>query len=118
MTETVYYKIDEIKQNDGKNKMETWIIFKDCVYDVTEFLAKDEHPGGVELIQEFAGKCATKAFLNVGHSRDATRLLATFKIGEVAQEDRTTDATKLKTNNGVNRIERSFISRLTCGILS
>ena len=80
MTGTVYYKVDEISKNNGKNQTKIWIVIKESVYDVTEFLKKDEHPGGNELIEEYAGKNATKAFNEVGHSIDAKNLLKQFKI--------------------------------------
>lgn len=44
-----------------------------------------KHPGGVDAIQEYAGKNATKAFSNIGHSLDAKNLLKQFMIGELAE---------------------------------
>jgi L-lactate dehydrogenase (cytochrome) len=37
-----------------------WIVVRGFVYDVTVFL--DEHPGGKEIILEYAGQDATEAF--------------------------------------------------------
>uniref|UniRef100_A0A0K0D0W5 Cytochrome b5 heme-binding domain-containing protein n=1 Tax=Angiostrongylus cantonensis TaxID=6313 RepID=A0A0K0D0W5_ANGCA len=49
------------------------------VYDVTTFLS--EHPGGAEAIMEFAGKDATVAFEDVGHSKDAGEMTEEYLIG-------------------------------------
>ncbi|KAE9414254.1 hypothetical protein Angca_006963, partial [Angiostrongylus cantonensis] len=49
------------------------------VYDVTTFLS--EHPGGAEAIMEFAGKDATVAFEDVGHSKDAREMTEEYLIG-------------------------------------
>ncbi|KAJ5635893.1 FMN-dependent dehydrogenase [Penicillium longicatenatum] len=37
-----------------------WIIIKDNVYDITEFIEK--HPGGANILLTYAGRDATKAF--------------------------------------------------------
>ena len=46
-----------------------WIIIDDNVYDVTSYL--NSHPGGVGKIMQYAGKDATKAFQQQGHSPKA-----------------------------------------------
>jgi len=38
------------------------------VYDVTKYL--DDHPGGSEIIVEYAGKDATDMFEDIGHSSE------------------------------------------------
>jgi cytochrome b involved in lipid metabolism len=55
-----------------------WIIMNDVVYDVTKFLM--EHPGGEEVILQQAGRDATDAFNEVGHSADAIEM-ASFTHG-------------------------------------
>ncbi|XP_064541626.1 cytochrome b5 type B [Drosophila montana] len=76
------YQKSEVAERNGKNGQPVWMIYKGNVYDVTKF-TKD-HPGGPELILEVAGKDATKAFNNAGHSPDAVQQLKQYKIGEVA----------------------------------
>lgn len=100
------YSLCEISENNGKNGKPVWIIVKGVVYDVTKFL-KDvikifinelktcisvisvcknlylQHPGGDDLILEYAGKDATRAFNDVGHSIDAIQDMKTYKIGVV-----------------------------------
>lgn len=43
----------------------------------------EQHPGGHELITEWAGKDGTKAFDDFGHSGDAKKDMKRYKIGEV-----------------------------------
>ncbi|KAJ2751926.1 Cytochrome b5, partial [Coemansia nantahalensis] len=42
-----------------------------------------EHPGGEEVILEYAGKDATEAFEDIGHSEDARDLLKGLMIGRL-----------------------------------
>ena len=53
-----------------------WMTISGAVYDVSAFL--DEHPGGDEVMLELAGQDATEAFVEIGHSDDATTLLKTM----------------------------------------
>lgn len=57
-----------------------WFVINGMVYDVTNF-AKN-HPGGEELIHDFAGKDATDAFEAIGHSKGALTLLAKYNTGK------------------------------------
>ncbi|EYB91542.1 hypothetical protein Y032_0204g1865 [Ancylostoma ceylanicum] len=58
-----------------------WIVLDGKVYDVSKFL--DEHPGGLEVIAELAGKDATASFEDVGHSKDARDMAKEYLIGKV-----------------------------------
>jgi len=42
-----------------------------------------QHPGGSELIEEFAGTDATSGFDDFGHSSDAKKMLKKYLIGEL-----------------------------------
>lgn len=44
-----------------------------------------QHPGGSELITEWAGMESTKEFDKAGHSGDAKKDLKKYKIGEVVE---------------------------------
>ena len=39
------------------NKTDCWIVLNECVYDLAKF--KRRHPGGVKLLEHFAGQDAT-----------------------------------------------------------
>lgn len=63
-----------------------WIAIQDFVYDCTEFL--DSHPGGADVLLEYAGRDATLAFIGTGHSNAARRSLERYLIGELPPEER------------------------------
>jgi len=65
-----------------------WVVVDDCVYDLTNFM--HEHPGGSEILLEYAGRDATHAFEAIGHSRRARETLNAYFLGEVVEEDRCT----------------------------
>ncbi|KAK8581033.1 hypothetical protein V6N12_071279 [Hibiscus sabdariffa] len=49
------------------------------VLNVTKF--QEEHPGGEEVLIELAGKDATQAFKDIGHSKSAQKLLLKYQVG-------------------------------------
>lgn len=59
-----------------------WIIINDRVYDITEYL--DEHPGGHHILLQHAGKDATEAFEQIGHTSKAYHELNKYVIGRVS----------------------------------
>lgn len=38
MSVTIFYTLEEIKKNNGKDGNRIWIIYKDGVYDVTDYI--------------------------------------------------------------------------------
>ncbi|KXS19459.1 cytochrome b5 [Gonapodya prolifera JEL478] len=64
-----------------------WIVINNSVYNVTKYLADHEHPGGDEVLEDQGGQDATEAFEEIGHSDDALKTLATYKIGTVKDPD-------------------------------
>ncbi|XP_050663751.1 cytochrome b5-like [Leptidea sinapis] len=71
------------------------LIIHNGVYNVTEFL--EEHPGGLEVLMELAGKDASEAFEDVSHSSDARSLMKKYKIGELVEADRTASKASFAT---------------------
>lgn len=63
-----------------------WIIIYDRVYDVTDFL--DQHPGGADLLLEYAGRDASVAFRGSGHSQDSLQMLTKYYVGDLPIEER------------------------------
>ncbi|ETN58898.1 hypothetical protein AND_009545 [Anopheles darlingi] len=62
-----------------------WIVLYDRVYDITSFLRL--HPGGHDVLVENAGRDATIAFLNAGHSKMALMSLKLYEIGELPPDE-------------------------------
>ena len=59
-----------------------WIIISGKVYDVTSFL--DTHPGGLDVIMEYAGLDATSDFEDLPHPPEAYEMLKAYLKGEIA----------------------------------
>ncbi|KAK9870976.1 hypothetical protein WA026_009937 [Henosepilachna vigintioctopunctata] len=119
MEEITLYRLEEIKKKNGKNNERTWIIFKNSVYDVTDYMK--DHPGGPDLVEEYAGKDATRAFNDAGHSSDALKLLKGLKIGELHQEDRVNKDKKKVSAKIEEKIvssdkKRTFLGTISCGL--
>ena len=53
------------------------------VLDVSTFL--DAHPGGAELLLQFAGEDATSAFASIGHSERAVAQALSFTVGRLRE---------------------------------
>ncbi|RWS12382.1 cytochrome b5-like protein [Dinothrombium tinctorium] len=83
MSEQKFTREEVSKHNDKKS---IYIIVHDQVYDVSKFL--EEHPGGEEVLLEQAGKDATEAFEDVGHSSDARELMKQYLVGELEEEEK------------------------------
>lgn len=66
---------------------DAWVIYKNCVYDVTLFL--ESHPGGMDILLDKLGKDVTEVMESGqgdrlhSHSPFAYKLLAKYKIGEL-----------------------------------
>ncbi|XP_054272367.1 cytochrome b5-like isoform X2 [Macrosteles quadrilineatus] len=88
------YTYAEIKA-ESEDKNSTVIVIHNVVYDVTDFL--NEHPGGEEVLLEQLGKDATEAFEDVGHSTDARDMMKKYKIGELAESERSKKEEKKAT---------------------
>ncbi|XP_031774221.1 cytochrome b5-like isoform X2 [Apis florea] len=115
MNELAKYSLKEVATRDGKEETRVWIVIYDMVYDVTDY--KDKHPGGPELIEEYAGQDATRGFDEFGHSADAKRILKKYLVGELVEEDKIRNRRK-KNGISINIEEKSrrrrFLSIL-CG---
>ncbi|XP_078050503.1 cytochrome b5 [Augochlora pura] len=113
MAELTRYHLNDVALKNGKDGANTWIVIHDMVYDVTKY--KDEHPGGFELIDEYAGQDATSGFDDFGHSSEAKKMLKDFLIGELVDEDKRANRKKKNASTGIIAAkQRSFLRRL-CG---
>ncbi|EDV19520.1 uncharacterized protein TRIADDRAFT_9293, partial [Trichoplax adhaerens] len=69
----------EVTEHDKSESL--WLVVHNKVYDVTNFMV--EHPGGEEILLEMAGKDATIAFEENGHSVDARALMGNYYVGNI-----------------------------------
>ncbi|XP_058801817.1 cytochrome b5 type B-like [Phymastichus coffea] len=84
--------LDEVAWHDTFN--DCWMVVCDYVYDCTNFMKN--HPGGQDVLLEYAGRDATLAFVGTGHSKMAKKLLERYLIGELPVSERI-----FRTPNGI-----------------
>ena len=73
---------DEVSMHDTAE--DCWVIHDDFVYNVTDFIEK--HPGGAELILNYAGKDISDLFDDVNfhkHSSAAHNMLRDYRVGKL-----------------------------------
>nr|CAG8476180.1 4437_t:CDS:2 [Entrophospora candida]CAG8506207.1 3921_t:CDS:2 [Entrophospora candida] len=78
------YTIDEVIKHNKTSDL--WVIHRNKVYDVTDFVY--DHPGGPELLEEWAGKDISKILSDPDshlHSEVAYQVLSESCIGEIIQ---------------------------------
>ena len=64
----------------NQSHSQPWLVIDGKVYTIEEY--QYEHPGGDEILLEFAGRDATVDFKKTGHSKDAIRKLKTIFVGD------------------------------------
>ncbi|KAJ3416948.1 fatty acid alpha-hydroxylase [Chytridiales sp. JEL 0842] len=76
------YTHDDVASH--RNASSAWVIVNNKVYDVTEFV--NDHPGGADLVLQYAGKDATEIMTDVlshTHSEAAYSMLEDFYLGDL-----------------------------------
>ncbi len=77
------YTVAEIAAHNTEESL--WVIYGGNVLDMTDF--RIEHPGGEDVLLEYAGGDIAEAFDDLGHSVDAFHIMAHHVIGVVAGSD-------------------------------
>jgi cytochrome b involved in lipid metabolism len=77
------YTLKEVSYHD--NLDDCWVVIYDRIYDITNFIY--EHPGGDDVMMEYAGRDATLAFRSVGHSKMAEMALEPFLVGALPPKE-------------------------------
>jgi len=83
----VFSSFQEFKKHCDENPSKTLVVYKDNVFDVTEFL--DDHPGGPAFIMDHQSQDITKVFHDDDlheHSDNALRMLYKYKIGIIQKK--------------------------------
>nr|CCC53216.1 putative cytochrome b5 [Trypanosoma vivax Y486] len=101
------YTWEEIRKHNNEN--DCWVVLYDRVLDVTDFL--NEHPGGLDTINDLGGYDITNSFESIGHSPVASALSKKFVVGAldctsvpppVQRKELAEDVPLTKVRNGVN----------------
>ena len=74
----MYIKFED---NNFKHDYSIYFIGGEKVYDITKYL--NDHPGGSEIMLEFAGKSADDMFEDIGHSSEARNTMKKYLIGKL-----------------------------------
>lgn len=74
-----------------------------------------QHPGGPEVLEEVAGKDATKDFDDVGHSTDAVEQMKQYHIGDIVKDE---NKSKESVNSGSNQDKKKKICISVCSVLA
>jgi cytochrome b involved in lipid metabolism len=77
--EETYLTFAEVKAHDSKADL--YMVIHDVVYDASKFVY--EHPGGEEVMLDYAGVDATDAFEDVGHSDEARDVLNKLEVAKL-----------------------------------
>ncbi|KAF7364023.1 hypothetical protein MSAN_01061000 [Mycena sanguinolenta] len=90
-----------------------WVIIKNRVYDVTEFL--EEHPGGSKLILEYAGRDATSVYEPIHPSDALEKNLPLSKhlgpLSTSAAQSTANDHQNRKKTKDELRVEQALLQR-------
>ncbi|KAL5527184.1 hypothetical protein ACEPAG_5975 [Sanghuangporus baumii] len=92
MSEEKVITLAELKEHTKKDNI--YLLIHGKVYSLAKFI--DEHPGGDEVMLAEAGKDATEAFEDVGHSDEAREILQSLYIGEFEKGAELPKSEKLK----------------------
>ena len=108
--QTAKYTRKEVACHNSQD--DAWLIIDGSVYDVTKYVniqGNGAHPGGNEILIGLAGCDATADFDFISHSKRAIKMLASYKIGVLVDEDGTPikeDNTK-RTDRPRNRVRQT-----------
>ncbi|KAH6661538.1 outer mitochondrial membrane cytochrome B5 [Plectosphaerella plurivora] len=80
MSSTTTFSVHEVARHNSRDDL--YMIIKGKVYNCTDFLSR--HPGGEDVLEEVAGTDATEAYMDVGHSEEADKVLARYYIGSIS----------------------------------
>lgn len=94
------------------------VYYLNSEYEIYGFL--DKHPGGRKVLEKYNSKDITKAFHNVGHSKEALQLLMKYKSGKQTHEKQEYDGLSYKEfiTRKLFTQEDAFNMHKTLGLLS
>ncbi|PFH31116.1 cytochrome b5 family heme/steroid binding domain-containing protein [Besnoitia besnoiti] len=107
---------EEVRKHNSEKDF--WCIIHGVVYDLTPVL--DKHPGGVEVLMDYAGEDASDAFEDIGHSFSARRMTVGLEVGVLAGAEDNAPGALSKTAKAATSAAREKADCSTCagGLLS
>jgi cytochrome b involved in lipid metabolism len=85
------------KFGDPKGVDDLWVLVDGKVYDLSTFYK--QHPGGYDIIEEYAGKDASKVFKDAGHPASAKKEMESYLVGNYVQPRRFTKIEEIADHN-------------------
>lgn len=82
------YSEEEVAKHNAEH--DCWLIIGNesnggpKVYNITPYM--NDHPGGPEIMMEFAGKNADDMFEDIGHSSEARNKMKEFLVGTLKSD--------------------------------
>lgn len=73
------WTLEDVKKHVKKD--DCWIVINSHVYDISHFLT--DHPGGPDILLDFAGQDASELFERVGHGPKARRMMLPYCVGKI-----------------------------------
>lgn len=104
-------RFDRIAETDIRLDKPCVMKIGDGYYDMTNWAKA--HPGGAKVLEKFHNKDATKAFYNVGHSKQAEDMLSDFLVdppSDVAIESEKTVAVPVPETKPVPRWRKKLFT--------
>ncbi|KAF0976094.1 hypothetical protein FDP41_004770 [Naegleria fowleri] len=97
--------LQQVKALHGRKSKQPCVVISGKIISVEKF--KEEHPGGEEVLMEYAGLDATEAFELARHSESAKRKVLELMIGEVCSSIEKQEEQKLPPSSAVGRSDLS-----------
>ena len=90
-------RVHNVVGNGGSKKDDLWVLVNGKVYDLSKFYRN--HPGGPDIIEEWAGKDGTKVFEDAGHPKNSKKEMETYLIGEYVEPRQFTKLEEISDHN-------------------
>eukprot|EP01124_Arcella_intermedia_P014387 TRINITY_DN2080_c0_g1_i1.p1 TRINITY_DN2080_c0_g1~~TRINITY_DN2080_c0_g1_i1.p1 ORF type:complete len:135 (-),score=17.75 TRINITY_DN2080_c0_g1_i1:43-417(-) len=103
---TKKYSYSEVWKH--RTEKDLWVIYEGKVLDVTEFLK--DHPGGEDVLMEYAGTDLTQAFADIGHSEKAVEMTSKYVIGVIDKDSEPLNRPKVNSDRTTPPASDDFTS--------